>query len=384
MSDLNSLDSSAASDLTMPEVNMGDITAAQDDIGEAPKQEAPQEFNEIEDDFFGSEDSKLQTESEVPETEATPEAKESQEASENEGTENDEPEGESTEEQSSDEISIDVFKKEHKFKLDATDAELRRTLRRGVKAPKLKAELDKVNEQLAAFNTPEVQEKIAVWDELKEFAGNGDYDRVFQAILGDSYGTFLDGKINDRLEYEDADPLRRSEIDGERMKRDYEFKDREREKRIQSMEQKAAERQEAADLSKWESYAMPAVSKYGFGEDLVSDPDRRQQLNAKLWKLSWDDIEELADSASDVSPQMVAKVFKKNAQLMKYSSGKVASKEVGAITEKKKKQAAASAASVATSKYPTTVGKQRNLNDVAADWKKSGSKSAKDLLKFWS
>ncbi len=366
---LNVIDSTAASSFEMGDIDLGNpASEVPSQPTEAPEP-LPEQFNEISDDFFDQELAMENQSSEAP----------TSNSGEAEASDTPTP----AEETSLAEVSIDAFKKEHKFKLDPSDADLRRTLRNGIKAPKIKAELDKALTELKHFQSKDVQDKIQVWDELKDFASQGDYDRVFQAILGENYQQFLDKKISDKLEYEDADPIRRSEIDKERMKRDYDYKDRQREKQIKDMEAKAQESKDQATLDKWEGFAVPALQKFGFDETLIADADRRNSLNQKLWKLSWDDIEENVDSFDQVSPGLVAKVFKRNAELMKYSTKVAAEAKVEQITTQKKEAAAKTAANIATSNYPKANVESGDVQRRVDAWAKSGAKSAKDLLKFF-
>jgi hypothetical protein len=373
---LNALDSTAASSFEVEDINFGG-TAAESNIetGDLPPPPAPESFNDTESDDFFDQESAFSGKSDEQSPSPT-------DASDSGETPTDESQPANADSKA--EVSIDAFKKEHKFKLDPTDEDLRRTLRRGIKAPKLKAELDTALAELKKYQDPAVKQKIEVWDELKEFASQGDYDRVFQAILGDKYEQFLSNKISNRLEYEEADPARRAEMDKERTIREYDYKDRQKEKRLQELERQQQEGRDAATLDKWEGYGVPAVEKFGFNADLIPDADRRHHLNQKLWKLSWDDIEEVAgDSPDKVTPGLVAKVFKRNAELMKYSTKVAAEAQVDKITEQKKQAAARTAAAVATAQHPKKNAPSGDMDRRVDEWVKSGAKSAKDLLKFF-
>ena len=309
----------------------------------------PPVYQDSDDEFFNQEQA-LPSKEEGGESSEVVEGSEGESNSQEEAETSVSDEGEQTAAQ---EVSIDAFKKEHKFKLDPEDADLRRTLRRGIKAPKIKAELDKIQAELAEFQKPEVAEKIQVWDELKEYAAEGEYDRVMQAILGDQYDEFLDRKVSERLEYEEADPARRAEMDLDKYKRQQSWKEKQwnKEKEAQAAQEQA--RQEAATLDKWESYGVPALEKFGFSDSEVVDEDRRFQLNQHLWESTWSAIENYAQGdESKITPALVQKAFKRKASLLKYGSTKPVEAQVEQALEKKKEEAASTAAGIATANYP--------------------------------
>jgi len=361
----------AASSFDLSDVDLSNPASYFDQVPEATEAPPPPSFKESEDGFFNQVQDGLEGE-EAPAEEATEEP-----VSEGENVEDAEiSEPTDSEQTAADEVSIDAFKKEHKFKLDPEDADLRRTLRNGVKFKKGKADLNKVKSELEALQAPEVQEKIQVWDELKSYVADGDYDKVFQSILGDAYGSFLEQKLSDKLEYEEADPARRAEMDMDRYKREQSYKERQWEREREEIRAKEQSRQDTATLDKWEGYGVPALDKYGFNESEVSDADRRYQLNQHLWESTWTAIENYAKGdESKITPNLVAKAFQKKANLLKYGTTKPAEKRVEEVTEQKKQEAAVTAASVATANYP----KPAVNSGVVNDWMK-GSGGARDLL----
>jgi hypothetical protein len=199
-----------------------------------------------------------------------------------------------------------------------------------------------------------------------------------QAILGDQYEAFLDAKVNERLEYEEADPARRAEMDLDKYKRQQSWKEKQwtKEKEAQKAQEEA--RQEAATLDKWESYGVPALEKFGFTESEVEDEDRRYQLNQHLWESTWSAIENhVKGDVEKITPALVQKAFRRKASLLKYGSTKPVEAQVEQALEKKKEEAASTAAQMATANYP----KKSPASSGAVQDFLQGSGSIRDFMR---
>lgn len=275
------------------------------------------------------------------------------------------------------EVSVDAFKKEHKFKLDPNDDELRRTLRRGLKAPKFKEELDKFRSenQKLQEQIKSGQEAAGIWGEIKENLESGNIEKVLRAVAGDKFDSFLEAKLGRQIEYMSADPLRRTEMEKEDATAQMSLIQTQKDKRIKELEAREVATKEEAQLEKYMSYATPALEKYKFAETEVADRDLRNKLNKRLWKSAWDELETYHTNGQPLSPSLVGKVFAQEAKILKAGIAKTVAAKVEATTQKQEAVATKTAAAIATSKYPT-----QPADNTGVKW---NGRSAKDLLKLF-
>ena len=275
------------------------------------------------------------------------------------------------------EVSVDAFKKEHKFKLDPADEELRRTLRRGLKAPKFKEELDKVraeNQKLAS-DMASAKEASEVWSEIQGHLESGNIEKVMRAVVGDKFDSFLQEKLERQIEYMNADPLRRAEMEREDADQRTSLIQSQKDKRIKELEAREQEIQEKAQIDKYVGYATPALEKTKFQVDEVEDADLRNKLNKRLWKNAWDELEVHMKSGQPLSPKLIHQTFAQEAKILKAGIKKAVSAKVESVTAKQEKLATTTAAALATSNYPSN-----KTEEAASKW---NGRSAKDLLKMF-
>jgi len=313
---------------------------------------------------------------------ATPEILEQEDPSiseEGESQEQEESSEESQAEAQFEKVSIDAFKKEHEFTLDPEDAMLRRTLRRGLKAPKFKEELDKVRAENTTLTTTigEQKEGVEVWNEIREHMEAGQYERVFRAIAGEQFDEFLEGRINRRVEYMEADPVRRSEMDREDSDERVNFAHSQKDKRIKELEDRDVQRSEEAQLEKFMGYATPALEKVKFNSDEIEDGDVRNRLNKRLWRNAWDELDLLQEAGTPITPRVIHQTFTSESKLLKAGIKRAVKNKTKEVNTKQAEAAQEMAANIATSKYPAKKG---SVNEAISDW---NGKSAKDLLKFF-
>lgn len=382
---LDNLDSTAASSFTM-DIN-GALTSGDTDTGaqipsDSPKSPDLSSLDEGASDFISS-DWFDESDAGVKFKESTPREDELQSTEEQEQGE--EPSSESAQSEeakasSASEISIEAFKKEHTFKLDPEDANLRRTLRRGLKAPKFKEELDKSRQELADLkSTIETQrEAVSVWDEIKEHIEAGNYEKVFRAVAGDKFDEYLQNKLNRRIEYMEADPLRRAEMEREDASEAFRQSQAMKDKRIKELEARDASREEEAQLSRYESYAIPALEQNKFTADEVKDSDVRHRLNKRIWRNAWDELDDLRVAGQPITQRTINSVFAQEAKLLKGEITRRASTEATETVKKEESAAKELAAQVATSRYPKQPSKTEQ--EIASKW---DGRSAKDLFKLF-
>lgn len=280
----------------------------------------------------------------------------------------------------SDEFEVEAFKRQFKFKLDKNDPNLRRTLRQGLKAEKIREKALSLQEELKKerASKKEISDKAAVFSELESAVTSEQYDRAVKALLGpEKYQKYLHSKVNEILDYEAADPARKAEIDRAR----YNNERAEVEERSRKEIEQLRARLEAHDMevsrSNLRSMALSQLEKYDF-EALVDDKSIAHGLREELWNSALTELEKRYGDSDDVgviTPQAMKEVFAQKAKLMMAGRNKAVSKQVDKVMHQKKEEAKKAAATVATKNYSSGPSKEKELASG------KGWKTAKDLLK---
>lgn len=336
--------------------------------------------NELASDPMAALQAEMATPSESEEPEATPETSDSQEGDEtNQWAEKPTPEDAEgaetpakTQPKAWGELEIKGNKATRKFELNPESPELKRTLEFGMVAPTWRKERDDARRELTATKgeLEPTKAKAAVWDELEDLTKQGHDDQVVRAVLGDKYDQFIAQIIKETVEYDSATPEERFAMDRAKLERQSNWRVYQANRKANSAEAKLSAREDAIESSRLQGLATVALQRNKFeGEDR----DTTSALNQKLWKLSWADLEDVANAGGELTPQVIAQAFADNARVLKGAGTRTAAKATAVTNEKKSAAATKVAQAAATERLnpkPTT--------QDATPWTDT---SAKDVLK---
>ena len=358
---MNNLDSTSSDSFEVSTENLG--SAPLDATGEAPPEEPEVNLANEGDDWFDEDGVAMPADAPIaPETEL-------------DGSSSEDPVEEVIEDSQFDSMSIDVRRKQHEFKLDPTDENLRRTLRNGVRASDIKADNDKLKAEMTALqdSSGEAKEAQEVFAELNALASEGDYDRIVEAVLGEQYQKYIESKIEDYISYENASPEERLRMDHAKQSRMKSYEERAKEKRIKELEAQVQSRDTSVKEQEYYSSATNSLRTHELSADEVPDADARHSLNKRLWRSSWDVIKELS-ATRDITPKLIDAVFQRESKLSRYGINNNSTAATQDAVQKKRDVAAATAATMATSRHPKPAQKSN------VDISKWDGKSAKGLL----
>lgn len=271
------------------------------------------------------------------------------------------------------EVEVKGGKVSKKFKLAKDDPELTKTLQHGLMAGKYRHERDKLARDLKAEReaAKAVREKAQVWDQLDELARLGQHDKVARAVLGDANYEALRKEILREYDVtQNGDPDARYAYEKERSEREGKFTQHMYERKLQEAEKRLQDRDDQVESDRLRTLGTTALVKYDF-RNFVEDRDLANQLNQKLWKVAWAELEEMSDDR-EVTPELVTKVFAENAKVLRGGMRRAVDAKVNQVIETKKQEAKRQATIAATERYPT--GSQPDLTG----W---DGRNAKDLLK---
>jgi hypothetical protein len=241
----------------------------------------------------------------------------------------------------------------HKFELRPDNEELTNTIKLGLGARQWQKERDDARKEATTAKkaADDAGQKAKVWDELQELTQLGQRDKVARAVLGEEgYQSLVKQIVRDVVEFSDADPERKLEIERERMKQDSDFKIWQSERKRTAAETALEARENAIEEKDLRSKMTSALQANSFAKT-IKDRDVAQQRNAKLWKMSSSDLVEMADAGTEITPELINKVFAENAKFI--NPGQTTAKaEVAKTIEKKKVDAKKVAQVAATERHP--------------------------------
>ncbi len=223
----------------------------------------------------------------------------------------------------SNELAIEFDDKSHKFKLDAADKDLSRTLKRGLLAPKLVRERDikikELNAQIKELTTVKTQaDELGT---LKAMIENGHTRQALKTLLGqEKFDKFLQASIYSRVKAElSEDDAVKAKIKQDEEAEDKQYADYTKEQEFSKREAALKAKEEVREAENHKSLAQAAFEKYSF-KDLKLPPALERQFEKKLWDLARNDIVDFIDEYKEMNngeePQITystyAKAFKKN------------------------------------------------------------------------
>jgi hypothetical protein len=262
------------------------------------------------------------------------------------------------------------------FNLDPEDPKLKKALELGLGARGWQRERDEAQRALKQYKEqlPELEEKAQVWGQLEELVQGDQLELAAQAVLGQEGFARLQDRILEGFRIsEGGDPDERYQWEQARSEREQSWKEQQYERKIQELEARQQEREDGIERDRLRSLGTDALVKYDFRSH-VEDADIAASLNKKLWQISFTDLQDLVDGGREATPELVRKVFAKNAKVMRGGMGRVAKEAVAQTIEAKKTAAKQEARVAATERYPQQTGGKNNLEG----W---DGRDAKDLLK---
>jgi len=275
-----------------------------------------------------------------------------------EGSEETQPPSESNE-QAVDPVSGKTIEVKHKgkaieFNLDSEDPKLKKAIELGLGARGWQLERDEARRALKEYKEklPELEDKAKVWGQLEELVQGDQLELAAQAVLGQEGFSRLQDRILEGYRItEGGDPDERYQWEQARSERQQSWKEQQYERRIQELEARQQSREDGIERDRLRSLGTDALVKYDFRSH-VEDQDTAAALNKKLWQVSFTDLEDLVDQGREATPELVRKVFARNAKIMRGGMGKVAKATVAQTIEAKKQSAKQEARVAATERYP--------------------------------
>lgn len=244
------------------------------------------------------------------------------------------------------------------FNLKADDPVLKRTLEFGLVAPVWKRERDQANARATELESKvkPLAEKASRLDEVGSLSQAGHVEQAARIALGeDAFNAMAEAMVAEALEYAEANPQRRLEIEGARKDRGRAY---ERYKIDQDMKRKDARLEElesGIESKRLSGHGTLALKTHDFRK-VIKDADVAHNMNQKLWKLAWADLEELAEAGKEVSEADIDRAFAANAKVLKSVIQRQTQAQVTQVMDVKKADAKTKAQAVATARYPQTQG----------------------------
>lgn len=269
-------------------------------------------------------------------------------------------EAEASEDLSSDEESalkklmVKADGEEREFVLDPNNEELIEALQFGVagkraftKSQKREAEYKKKLADYEKKYTPEVLDKAKSLEGIAALVEKGYTRQAVEALLGDKYEEFARNEIIGTVEYENATPEERAQMDRERARRERDYLEYQKNSKIEELERRLTEREEAVETERWHNLGEQLLHKYSMS-DYVDDPVRAEKLNKYMWKTVWS---EMAEADGEWSPRQLEMSFREVSSLLRGNLNKTVKDRVNKTIEAKKSQAKEQAQMISERNY---------------------------------
>jgi len=280
---------------------------------------------------------------------------------------------------------LKVNGKEVEFDL-SDEAKLKEYLQIGMAAQqKLKSakQIRRENEELKAqLSKLQSSNQNAQFEKARKLMEQGHKDHALRTLLGeDNYSSYLSSKVDEMLEYREADPMRKLEIESKWEQERLKLQEDERLEEIQRLREQLEEQQTNVTTQQYSSYLEGARSAYDLSK-WIEDGDMAGELNDSLQTAANAEIvreqeaRELAQEQGRMVPDLnekdIRKIYHKHARrFLKYYktlSTKVADQQI----EQQAQKAQATAQIASERNY-------QNQDDLLSKWSKSGG-SMTDLL----
>lgn len=231
---------------------------------------------------------------------------------------------------------------EREFVLDPNNEDLITTLQYGVagkraftKAQKLVGEYKKKLADYEKKYTSDVLDKAKSLDGIAALVEKGYTKQAVEALLGERYNDFVKNEVVGTVEYENASPDERAQMDRERARRDREWLEFQKNSKISELEQRLNDREEAIEQEKWHGLGTNLLQKYSMS-NYVDDPVRAEKLNNIMWKHVWNDM---AEVDGEWTPRKLELAFREISSVMRGNLNKTVKDRVTKTIANKKQQA---------------------------------------------
>ena len=279
-------------------------------------------------------------------------------------------------------LKIKANGQEHEFELSADNEELREALEYGVagkksfsQANKLVADAKKRITELESkyANYNDVSSKAKTIDDISSLIENGHTEEAVRALLGEKYEDFKRNEIISTIDYENATPHERAEMDKERSDRDRVRTAEKTQQEISALKQQLADREDDIVVDRYAGLAENLLSKYSMS-NFTDDAVRAEKLNAFVYKSVMNDMADF--DVDQWTPRLMEKMFREQTSLIRGNIQKMTDDRVAQTIEAKKTEATGQAQMVASRNY---TGNDSSKNDFVKDM---GKASALDKLKM--
>jgi hypothetical protein len=176
------------------------------------------------------------------------------------------------------------------------------------------------------------------------------------------------------IEFDSASPEQQYAMKEDRLRKEKDLSEYQKNKRIEDLERRIEEREETQETQRWEAIGTQLLQKYSM-ENYVSDKEHAAELNQELWESTWNALAKLPDDV-EWTPAVVEKIMRKKASLFRGGMEQAATAKVQQITDDKKAKAKEQAQAVARRNIST------NQDDMVSRLK--GSNSAMDRINMLS
>lgn len=271
------------------------------------------------------------------------------------------------------ELKVKGFKEPQKIKLDPNDETLKSLLNKGIRFEKKMAETAEqrraLEQRLSQLQDYEAKAEVAERVEAaRKLAEQGYHQHALSTIMGESADSFIDTLVEERIQYQNASPEERLQIDLDRQKKQEALQRQRDADRIAKLEAQINSRSEEVREAEYTGYIDDAKSRYDLSQ-WVDDSDVADSLNDMLNSAAMSDILKLqrqreAKGESNITQRDIRRAYAKRAKQLIQHQERQSSK----IADEKVSQQAETAAKNA--KVAST--KNYEQSDIMSEWQKSG------------
>lgn len=253
-------------------------------------------------------------------------------------------------------LQVKGDKKDYEFELNPDNEDLRKIIERGIGANRWAYEKTQAIKEAEALRTKlegleAARQKASLIDEVQDLMQRGYTAHAVKALLGEEgFESFKKQEIIGTIDYENATPEERFEMDRQRLDREKQWEIDKREKRLQELEKRAAEQQEQTSLDRAHGIGEKFLAKYDLS-NYIDDPVIATKANTKLWSMAWDDLGSLGVHPSEFTTSQIEKAFRENAYFLRGLQERQVDSRLAKATEEKKKVAQSQAQLIARNNY---------------------------------
>ena len=247
------------------------------------------------------------------------------------------------------------------IEFDFSDKErVKQELQKGLAAQqrlKLAKQIRQENERLKAqLENLSPSQEAESFKKARQLMEKGQHDAALRAIMGKEYDKYLNSKLEEEIQYRNASPEERSQIESKRAALARQLEDEERRAEISRLREELEAQRSSVTEQQYSSYLETARSTYDLGK-WIDDGELAGELNESLQLAANSEIvreqqlrersQEMGEYVPDVSAKEIQKIYHKHARRLlsfyKKSSDTAATQKIQ--QQSQQAQAAAQAAS---------------------------------------